>query len=114
MNRRMVKEGMTPLDEFERVFKCDGCDWYFVTAVSGSLKGKARETAMTLEKKSMRRAWCPCKPWNIGAVEVGMRLPQGTVVRVDRLEKTVDVRLMMGDTEAPARRLPFSEVSPPQ
>lgn len=103
MNRRPYGSRLRNDDAIEHRFRCDGCDWWFV---------HVEEPGMNISPlESVTGAWCPCRPWDIFNIQIGMTLPQGRVVYLDRA--TGDVGLD-GSGLTPDRIVPFAEVSPPQ
>lgn len=106
MNRRLLDRHLRTHDaKYERRYRCEGCAWFFAIIEEPG--------ANIHPDKGVADAWCPCKPWDIRAVHVGMKLPQGWVLCVDRENHAVEVASELG-AERPWSRLDFSEVSPPQ
>lgn len=64
----------------ELVWRCDGCGYYLVT----------RGEVDLLSRASAIQSWCPCLPWDIRAVRLGMMVKKkgrkgaNRVVGIDR------------------------------
>lgn len=106
MNRSLVSRTRTNDDKWERRYRCDGCKWWFAYIEDPGANVGPLE--------SVTGAWCPCKPWNIHHVQVGMHLPEGWVIGLDRLAETVTLGESLSADMQSTCIVPFSKVSPPQ
>ena len=115
MNRRLHSTKLSAfVDGTECLFKCDECSCWFVTVVFG---GHLTLELLDHHANAVNDAWCRCKPWDMAAVEIGMELPQGRVVYIDRQNSVIGlVDRSVYDPDSPRsgmRKVPFAEVGSP-